>query len=260
MDRLMEHREIQELLGAYALDAVPPDEAEEIERHLVGCRQCQAEVASYREVAALIGSSDTPAPPAVWDRIAASLEAEPPPLQLDRFQPPAQPAAPVPISSGRKTVSARVLAAVVAVAAVVVIGLGIQVIRLNTRTNRLPGAVASQLLANSYRAAANEFDARHVAMNRTDGSRPVPVVILPNGTTFVDARQLPTLPADRTYQLWGLSDTTSAPVSLAVMGNDPSIQQLTTPSEVRGLALTQERAGGAPAPTTPILAQAQIPA
>ncbi len=70
MDRLMDHAEIQELLGAYALDAVEPDEAAQIERHLAGCPQCAAEVASYREVAGLLGSAEGLAPPGLWDRIA----------------------------------------------------------------------------------------------------------------------------------------------------------------------------------------------
>jgi anti-sigma-K factor RskA len=255
MHRLMDHSEIQDLLGAYALDAVDADEAEQIERHLLDCTHCQAEVASFREVAGLLGQGamDDLAPPGLWDRIASDLDQKPPPLRLDRLQP--RPAAGSP---GGKTVSARVFTAVLAVAALVLAGLGIQVVRLNTRTNHLPATVASQLLINSYQAASSQFDAKHVSLVGTDASKSIPAVILPDGTAFVDARRLPRLSADRTYQLWGKSGATAAAVSLAVMGSDPVIQQLRVPGNVDALAVTLERAGGVPAPTTAALAQGQI--
>ncbi len=154
--------------------------------------------------------------------------------------------------------SARVFTAVLAVAAVVLVGLGIQVARLSSRTSNLPSTVASQLMIKSYQAAAGQFDAKHVSLSEPGGSRSIPAVILPNGTTYVDARQLPSLSADRTYQMWGLSGSTTAPVSLAVMGSDPAVQQMQVPDAVNTLAVTVEPAGGVPAPTTPAVAQGQI--
>ena len=65
------HEDIQELLGAYALHAVDPDEAEVVERHLEGCPRCRAEVEGHREVATLIGNSGGDAPDGLWDRIAS---------------------------------------------------------------------------------------------------------------------------------------------------------------------------------------------
>ncbi len=64
------HEEIQELLGAYALDAVDPDEAELIERHLEACPRCRAEVEGHREVATMLGNTGGDAPDGLWDRIA----------------------------------------------------------------------------------------------------------------------------------------------------------------------------------------------
>src|SRR5437870_7042409 len=82
MERQLSHRAIEELLGAYALDAVDNDEREVIEAHLVDCPRCRAEVADDREVAAFLGHTGGSAPTGVWDRIAASLEEAPPPLTL----------------------------------------------------------------------------------------------------------------------------------------------------------------------------------
>ena len=52
-----EHREIQELLGVYALDAVDPEMAAMVERHLAGCVKCSIEVAQHHEVAGLLANS-----------------------------------------------------------------------------------------------------------------------------------------------------------------------------------------------------------
>jgi anti-sigma-K factor RskA len=45
---MMDHDAIAELSGAYALDAVTPDEARTIEEHLAGCAACRAIVADMR--------------------------------------------------------------------------------------------------------------------------------------------------------------------------------------------------------------------
>jgi hypothetical protein len=67
------HAEITELLGAYALDAVSPEEAAEIEEHLVECPRCRAEVAAHREVAGVLGNLGGSAPAGLWARIADEL-------------------------------------------------------------------------------------------------------------------------------------------------------------------------------------------
>ncbi len=77
------HAEIEELLGAYCLDAVDADETAAIEAHLPDCPRCRAEVAELREVAALLANNDTEAPEGVWDRIAEAIDEEPPPMRLD---------------------------------------------------------------------------------------------------------------------------------------------------------------------------------
>src|SRR5262245_65530962 len=77
------HDEIQELLGAYCLDAVDPDEVEAIEAHLPDCPRCRAEVAELREVAALLANNDTDAPDGLWDRIAEVIDDTAQPMRLD---------------------------------------------------------------------------------------------------------------------------------------------------------------------------------
>ena len=57
-----QHTDVEGLLGAYALDAVDPEETERIEAHLADCPRCRAEVDRHREVAAAIGNSVEPLP------------------------------------------------------------------------------------------------------------------------------------------------------------------------------------------------------
>ena len=56
--------EIEELLGAYALDAVDPDERDVVEAHLPSAPAAGPRWPSYREVAALLANSGTAAPEA----------------------------------------------------------------------------------------------------------------------------------------------------------------------------------------------------
>lgn len=67
------HEEIEEMLGAYALDAVSPEERDEIERHLRECPRCQQEVTAHLQVAGVLGSLGGSAPAGLWDRIAGEL-------------------------------------------------------------------------------------------------------------------------------------------------------------------------------------------
>ena len=75
--------EIEELIGAYALDAVDDDERAVVEQHLAVCARCRAELIEHREVAALLAYDGNPAPADLWDRIAESLDEPPPALRLE---------------------------------------------------------------------------------------------------------------------------------------------------------------------------------
>ena len=69
---------LDELLGAYALDAVSDEERREVEQYLAVNPRARAEVAAHREVATMLAWSGTPAPDGLWERIAGQLESEAP--------------------------------------------------------------------------------------------------------------------------------------------------------------------------------------
>src|SRR5487761_2676915 len=79
----MNEHEIEELLGAFALDAVDDSEREEVEAHLLVCPRCRAEVAAHREVAALLANGGSVAPEQLWSKIAGEIAPSVPHLSID---------------------------------------------------------------------------------------------------------------------------------------------------------------------------------
>lgn len=89
--RVHSDAELDELLGAYALNAVDQDEADEIEAYLRRSPRASAEVSGHLEVAAALGSlaaeqQGAPthdAPQRLWDAIAGQLPDRPAPARAE---------------------------------------------------------------------------------------------------------------------------------------------------------------------------------
>jgi anti-sigma-K factor RskA len=79
-------------------------------------------------------------------------------------------------------------------------------------------------------------------------------VVVPDGRGYLLSSHLPALAGGKTYQLWGIHGDQQ--ISLGLLGPDPSQATFTIAGGHRpsSLALTAEPAGGAAAPTGPILA------
>jgi hypothetical protein len=198
----LSHAEIEELLGAYALDAVEPDEREVIEAHLSGCPRCRAEVDAGREVAAGLAQTGAPAPEGVWERIARAIEGEtPPPLRLVPAPPAgdeAPPSRPSPRRSPRSSTARRVFLAVASVAAALV------VVALVGQTINDPSGSAGSDLAAAAASAFDDPDARLGDLRDDAGTVLATVAVLPDGNAFMRAEDLPQLD-EGIYQMWGAS-------------------------------------------------------
>jgi hypothetical protein len=245
MGRELSHAEVADLLGAYALDALEPAELQAVDRHVQGCQACRAEVAQHREVAGLLTPGWGKPPAGLWDRIAASLEEKPPPLDLAPVIAMKPPAPPPTIGAGAGTQERRGvfigIAAMVAVAAVAMIGfLGVRAIDDGGRNNDTVTPLAE--LERSANAALADPSAQKVDLVSTDGSRYVQAVVLRDGTGYLVNPRLPALPAERTYQLWAVVGT--AKISVGVLGNEPKIVPFKMNGNVSALAITEEVAGG----------------
>lgn len=257
------HRQIQELLGAYALDAVDGEERDVVEAHLAGCPRCRSEVAEHREVAALLAHSGTAAPEALWDRIADSLEDEAPPMapvvvggeRQRRRRPPAG----APLRGGARPRAAALAAAALGLAAAVVIAvLAARVVDQGKELDRLQAAIARGGLYQAALAAEADPTARVVHLRDAAGDDVATVVVLPDGTGYLVRDRLAPLPPHRTYQLWAVTD--SAVVSAGVLGPDPGVLAFAAPRNPSALALTAERGGGVVQSAEQPLATGEVPA
>ena len=177
MDRRLTSTEMDELLGAYALDAVDVDEREQIEDYLEENPRARAEVAEHREVAAMMSLAGGRAPDGVWDRIADTISTEvPPALRL---------APVVPIESKRRSRWPAVLGSVAAAAIAV---LGLTVVRQGQEINDLNEAVAADALAVGAAEAMTDPNARLTALHTEDGVAMADVVVQPDGQGYLVPR------------------------------------------------------------------------
>ncbi len=235
------HHEIEELLGAYALDAVDAAEAQEVEAHLQECPRCRSEVAQHREVAALlVGSPTGEAPSGVWELIANELGDGPPPV-------------PIEVALGarrRRSRPAQILAGLAAAAVVVLLAvLGGLVLDQRSQLNDLRSSVASAPFDASVTDALDDPGTQVVTLTgETDAT--ARAVLRDDGAGFLLADELPALEAGQTYQLWGLPAEGDEMISLGVLGGEPSQETFHAEPPIEALAVTAEPGGGSPQPTT----------
>ena len=292
---MITHADASEALGAYALDAVEPEEAAAIEAHLETCPRCRAELSSHREVVGLLAYAGQEAPEGLWDRVVSRIndvdsdtspgarDARPPsgleltpggPLEpphnlrlvrVDREHGSREPggrehagrgAGTSP--KGRRPGWQRFTSAtsLVAAAAVVIVALlGVQVARLQNRTNHLSGqitAMADQPTMADVRKALTVPGARKVVLDSSaqpatgsgaaDGGG-LDAVILPGGDGYLYDNKLSPLSSGQTYQLWGIVGNQQ--ISYGVLGSSPGpVTAFRASSGVQALAVTAEVAGG----------------
>ena len=210
----LSHEEIQELLGAYALDAVDDDERDVVDDHLTTCVRCRAEVSDHRETAALLAFSGEDAPTGVWDRIASTLDASPPraPLELTRARPRARQGA-----AWRSWRPTGVAAAAAVVISVLALGVALR-----------GGGDGSPSVPDGPRVVLTSGDGRHSAD-----------IVVASGRGFVVNDNLPALPEGQVYQLWGRRGDDV--ISLGLLGQDPETAEFVAGGEFDAYAITAER-------------------
>jgi hypothetical protein len=191
--------DVADLLGAYALDAVEPDEARRVEGHLSTCPKCRAEVEMYRETAAYLAYAGTDAPEGVWQRIGAEIGSE----NAHRIEaiPNLGAARDRRSSGGRRR--RGILAGIVGIAAAAVTVLGIEVAHLNGQVTTLQSAARAEGLAPLVADALNSPHANVNLVAPGGSSASASVAITRDGSAFWLGSSLAKLPESRTYQIWG---------------------------------------------------------
>lgn len=241
----MADESIEELLGAYALDAVDEEERRQVEAYLQTNPRARAEVQALREVAAMLAFSSSRPPEGVWNRIAEAIEgtAPQPGPELARVLPMARP------SRWRMAVvggASALVAAAAAVAITVVV----------VRDDAVDGG-RQDAIARAYGEASADPNGRRTELRSEDDALVADAVVTPEGVGFLSAASLPELPEDETYQLWGVYADDDV-ISLGVMGNRPRIEPFTAGDDVLQLVITREQAGGVVSSTNPALLAGEL--
>ena len=229
--------DVHTLSGAYALDALTPEEAGAFEAHLEGCAACRSEVREFREVVAAMGEQSwASAPRSLRADVLAAAERTPqdrPPARVED--------APVTdLASRRRRSPALLLAAAVAVIAAAVGGIiGVRGL----------GGDGSQVdpLPSAARAVFNAPDASQVAVRTANGGTLHVAVSATRQEMAVDARDLPRLDDRHVYQLWAVHD--GLMTSAAVLGEDAAGAAMGMPSQGTEIAVTVEPGDGSRQPT-----------
>lgn len=228
----MRHDEIMDLLAAYTLDAVEPNETLEVEAHIDLCAECRDEVDKHRATAAyLVGTIDD-APPEIWERLLRQTA----PQTVAALRP------------NRSRLGSRIG---IAASLLIVAGIALQTARLDQAQVEL--AIAQQrneqlettLIAGDLERAASlaSTNPESVTAVLEGGLGEGTIIILPNGIGFLIGDTLPALDHQHTYQLWAVQG--GQVISAGILGSDPGVTTFTVdPSILEGLVITAERSGG----------------
>jgi hypothetical protein len=254
----MNHDDLQSLLGAYALDAVDPDEAAAVEAHLAECPRCRSEVAAHRNTASVLARVGGEAPARTWDHIAAELALDDRAALDDsaEIKPLSGRSNVAPLPVWRR-VALPVVATVAGAAAAAAVILGVSAARLDNRVNNLSNALSAGGLHQAAAAAVLSPQHENVQLLSSSNQATAQVVTLPDGNAYLVSSKFPALDSQRTYQLWGLVN--GRPVSLGLLGSNPQLAAFRVEPGVSRLMVTAEPRGGVPQPTTPVLAQGDLP-
>lgn len=231
MSRPFTHNELKELLGAYAVNAIDPEEHTIINVHLEACDDCRHEVDHLLESAALLGSSVPGDMPDLWTRIRDQIATsdEPPALQLPRA---------VAVDHTKQLRLPRVWWITFGVAATIAL---------------ITGTFAAGMAANRSESNSQSNDVAATALttpgariinltSQTDTNAIAKLVLLPNGRGYIYASTLPKLTNDRAYQLWAIVN--NQPISAGVIGPSIAGAAFSASGPISAFAITDEIAGG----------------
>lgn len=228
----MTHDEIRELLPAYAIGAVDPDERAQVEAHLATCRACRERLYDFEALAEDLLYAVPPAevPPRVEARLRSKLRAE----------------------RGRRRRPTFFRWRALAVAAVIALFLGVNAYWV-VQTRRLEQQVQLQATALAALAEAPTLvlqgdtvapQARGVLYMRPDAH-----------VALLHIYNLPPLPPDKAYQVWLIHNGQRDSGALFQVRDQTEvvvlIQAPKPMAEYQAVGITIEPASGSPGPTGP---------
>jgi anti-sigma-K factor RskA len=251
----------QDLAAAYALGALPADEARRFEAFLATSPETQREVQEYREVAALLAlagpdAADSVPGSALRDRVLARVVQ--------------QKAAVLPSAPRTEARASSVVWVALAASLLLAVGLGAGLLSVRGRL----GAVETELATGNAKLAQAQqrLAEREATLNAilepgvqlfqlTASGDPEPGIQLfwdrQRDLAIVHGFRLKPVPSGKAYQLWFIKD--GAPVPSVTFTPEPDghakVERIPVPKGglLSAAAVTVEPQGGSPQPTSPII-------
>ena len=235
--------DVHTLSGAYALNALAPEEAEEFRRHLDGCQACREEVRELQSAVARMGAAEaTVPPPDLKARVLAAADRTP-------QEPPSGHRQSAPLGAGATGPAADIQPdraprwvtwlAAAAAAAVIVGGGALGVAALIDDEPALTQAVEQVFEADDVRTAT---------VDTANGGKLTVAVSKSRDEMAVDTRELPELDGQHVYQIWTVRGDEM--VSAAILSDPESGAAMGLPNGATEVAMTVEPSGGSEQPTT----------
>lgn len=195
----MNCREVDELAGAYALDAVDRHERAAVAEHLDTCRDPHAETRSLLGLAPMLALGASPVEPSaeLRGRVMAAINATP--QEHAGVERPRSALAPAARSAGERRFAwrpPRLAGRLGAVAAAASVVLAIITVSLWSRVQDAEGEL---------RAAAGALAAGEVAFRVTGDAGAGYLVQAPTGEATLIVAAVPSLPEHALYELWLIS-------------------------------------------------------
>jgi anti-sigma-K factor RskA len=238
--------ELHTLTGAYATDALEPEERDRFERHLAECADCRQEVAELRATTARLATAAyEPPPPALRARVLDEVgrTRQQPPLTNDTD---AADAAATDVPLTRRRWWTQPASAAAALLLVVSAGLGALAWQQDQR--------ADEAEARAEQIAAVVTDPDRVESNAPATTEGSGTVVAAQDLAVFRTEGLPKLPSDQDYQLWLISD--EGATSAGVLGRDGDLEKVVEDvGDADALGLTVEPSGGSEAPTGDLVLQ-----
>jgi hypothetical protein len=244
--------ETRDLLGAFALDSLDPDDEARVRAHLATCSDCRAEAVALRAVALNIGESvaEVDPPPGLRDRILAQARTESParssPSQADETVASA--------GGARRSRWSPWVAA--AAAALLALSAGSWGLLEHFTGNTRPGLMASVPLNPLERLLASG-DAKVISLSPSSrsGAHGALVTDPTTGTTYLVLESVPPLRSPEVYALWYmvLKNGATTPIRIGQAEHAGAYRVDRGPGGSSGVALTREPETGDGAPKGPVL-------
>jgi hypothetical protein len=254
-----EGADVDDLLGAFALDAVEPDERVFVEQRLARDPVARAQVDEMRETAASLAGLPTDAegaPEGLWGRIADAI-GSPSPVAADaeRSTTPRASHDVVRVLRSRRSFPSRIVMPAAAAAAILIAVLAVGL------ASRGPNRAGD--LAAAYNHAV-DTGAQTVALQPGVGKGQVTAEIAwkSDGAGFLRNEHLAALPAGKTYQLWATyrEGNRERAISAGVLGRDVNAAAFHVVGSPTAFAITVENSPGVVASKQDPVAIGEVPA